>query len=168
MSGFGHFGTFLQTKSYLILYILDHLGRWKGTWSSFLEGDFFFKRETQRISRRNKGKNKKSKCSSFCIQDNLYCCCFLVCCRSFCCCYFSFLYFVGPPGTAGLVTQHVYLANGCESTQTRTAASTSALGSFHLLTSSQAKQSTPKKAFLHSAGANLNLCLTNARVKSDT
>ena len=37
-----------------------------------------------------------------------------------------FLFFHGPPGTAGLLTQHVCLAFGCGSTQTRTAVSTSA------------------------------------------
>ena len=40
----------------------------------------FFSRETQRISRQNKGKNKKTKRSSFCIQNNLFrwCCCLVV------------------------------------------------------------------------------------------
>ena len=68
------------------------------------------------------GKNNKIKCSWFCIQVDLFCCCFVVCC---CCCFF-FLFFDGPPGTARLVTQHVYLVFGYESTQTSTAASTSA------------------------------------------
>ena len=81
------------------------------------------KKQTQRIPRQNEGKNQKMKCSSFCIQDNLFCCCcFLVCC---CCFLFVFVFFFdGPPGLAGLVT-HDYLASGCENTQTRTAALTS-------------------------------------------
>ena len=87
------------------------------------------------------------KCSSFCIQDNLLCCC---CFLAYCCCFVFVFFFDGPPGTAGLLTQHVYLAFGCENTQTRTAA-----------------QYT-KSVFLHCSGSNLNLCLTNARVKRDT
>ena len=76
----------------------------------------------------------------------------------FCFCLFFFLFFDGSPGTAGLVTQHVYLAFGCENTQTRTAASTS--------DASEAKYT--ESVFLHYSGANLNLCLTNAKVKRDT
>ena len=118
-------------------FILEHPGRGKGT--SFPESlmaqirlliSFVLKkkrRETQHISRQNKGKNKKMKCSSFCIQDNLFCCC----CRPICCCCcFLFRIFDGPLGPAGLVTQHFYLAVQCESTQTQTSASTSAWEAF--------------------------------------
>ena len=46
-----------------------------------------------------------------------------------CCCSF-FPFCDGPPGTAGLVTRHVYLAFGCGTTQTRTAASKSVYEDF--------------------------------------
>ena len=72
-------------------------------------------------------------------------------------CFRFVFFFDGPPGLAGLVT-HVYVAFGCENTQTRTAALTSV--------ASEAKYT--KSVFLHCSGSSLNLCLTNARVKRET
>ena len=70
------------------------------------------------------GKNKKINGSSFCIQDNLFLLLFSGLLLLLL--LLLFFFFEGPAGTAGLVTQHVYLAFECESTQTRTTASTSA------------------------------------------
>ena len=93
---------------------------------SFLFFVLFFLMETQRNPRQNKGKNQKMKCSSFCIQDNLFCCwCLLLCC--FLLFFLSFLWWI----TRHLVTQHVYHAFACKNTQTRTATSTSVASEIH-------------------------------------
>ena len=71
-------------------------------------------------------KTKKLKCSSFFVSKTT---CFVVVVFCLLLLFLLFLLsflFDGPLGIAGLVTQYVYLAFGCESTQTRTAASTSA------------------------------------------
>ena len=87
----------------------------------------------------------------------------------FCFCFSFFsLFFDGPPGTAGLVTQHVYLAFGCESTQTRTTASADLLRNLSPVDVVASEANYTKSVFLHSSGANLNLCLTYARLKTNT
>ena len=130
----GHFVTFLKTNRTLILYIyfiyiyfcfrswtrernLKQLSRGLHGINRALNVCVF--RETQRISRQNKGKNKKTKRCSF-----RWCRFLLVFFFSFFFFFFSSVFFDGPPGTAGLVTRHVYLVFGCGTTQTHTAAST--------------------------------------------
>ena len=80
---------------------------------------------------------------------------------------FFLLFFDRPPGTAGLVTQNAYLALDVKVLR-------HAQQLQHLFRKLSPADNVAGEAkytqtfFLHSSGANLNLCLTNAGVKSDT
>ena len=165
----------------LYIYIFDtfvlDLVREKETWSSFSEGlhginralififlFFYFLGKRSASEDKTKAKTRKGKGPHFVSKTT----CFVgvVFSLLFCCCSF-FLFFDGPPGTAGLVTRHVYLAFGCGSTQTRTAASKSVYEDFtcwHRCRRSKVHKKCLSAFFRHQP----NLRLTNARVKSDT
>ena len=111
---FGSFCHNLKVRC-ILFYILEHLRWGKGTWSSFPADfmAFFFLKGIPKHFKTKQGNQM------FLILYPRQPVLLLVSGLS----SFSF---DGPPGLARLVIQHVYLAFGCESTQTHIAASTSA------------------------------------------
>ena len=105
---------------------------------------FFFFRETQRIWRQNKGKNKITKRSPFCIQNNLFrWCCFLV--VALLLFFFPFLWWTTRHCRIGYTTclPCLWMWNYSDTHSSFRIC----LRRFYLLTSSQAKQSTQKVPF---------------------
>ena len=119
----------------------------------FIETKFFvqmvlffplFFRGTQRIWRQNRRKNKKTKRSSFCIQNNLFrWCCFLV--VALLLFFFPFLWWTTRHCRIGYTTclPCLWMWNYSDTHSS----SNICLRRFYLLTSSQSKQSTQKVYF---------------------